>query len=250
MRLGQDGKDNLCRTYDQHSSDQLLEGDRRDMEWLCSQEELPCHGQASASCPIESWCFSPDVFALAFVEDSEACSELKDIPCASISAGAIGALLDGSGNSTAHEEALACLVDRCEMYSLASLRTGPKHTLNEVAGYGAAVLGMSIAALVFMYRTFREPSDTETVCRQANEISALELMKVSRAQPMESDAKYMLEEVTNGSIHHNPINFGTTFLGMLLSAVVVLFRTALVDGATERALPAVRESEAEAESQR
>jgi hypothetical protein len=249
LNLGTDGKDDLCRTLDQYSSNQLLDSDRSDMYWLCSQEELPCHGQASATCPIETWCFSPDVFALSFVEEADACSEMQDIPCASISMDAIGVFLERSENSTAHEQALSCLVDRCDMYSLSSLRNAPEHTLNDIAGYGAAILGMCIAALVFIYRTFREPPDTETVCRHAKEDFALNHVKVLEKGAIECDATYMLQETNNGAIHQDTVKFDTAFLGMLLSAVVVLFRTALVDRSADKVLPE-SESEAETQSQR
>jgi hypothetical protein len=245
VELGQDGKDDLCEGMEKNDEEFYLNSDKDDVEWFCSQESLPCHEQESESCPVESWCLSPDVFA-AYLEGALGgeCSDLPEIECSSVSSGAVWALLDSSAaNSTAHEEALACLVDRCSMYSIDALANDdPPTSIIDVAGYGAALLGAFVAAILFLYRTYREPSDSGTVC-PPKDLSSAEFEIRPTEGPIGSETSYVLEETSDGAATSTPpppltANVGVAFLRMLISAVVVMVRqTAPVTDRAPLALP-------------
>ena len=235
VELGQDGKDDLCQGLEENNENFYLGSDKDDMEWFCSQESLPCHEQQSESCSVENWCLSPDVFA-AYLEGQ--CSDLPGIECSSVSSAAVWALLDASAatnSSTAHEQALSCLVDRCSMYSIDALANDdPPTSIIDVAGYGAALLGAFMAAALFLYRTYREPSDSETVVGPLTTkgLSSSSLAAGFEIRPNEgaigSETSYVLEEATGDAatttVPPLAVSVGTDFLRMLISAVVVLVR--------------------------
>lgn len=243
VALGQDGKDDLCDGLEKSDEEFYLDSDKDDMDWFCSQESLPCHEQGSESCPVESWCLAPDVFA-AYLEGAldGACTDLPEIECSSVSSAAVWALLDASAatnSSTTHEVALSCLVDRCSMYSIDALASDdPPTSIIDVAGYGAALLGAFVAAALFLYRTYREPPDSGTVC-PPKEPSTAEFEISPNEGEIGSETSYVLEGTSgDASARVPPANVGTDLLRMLISAVVVLVRqTAAVADRAPLALP-------------
>jgi hypothetical protein len=237
VELGQDGKDDLCQGLEQNNEEFYLGSERDDMEWFCSQESLPCHEQESESCPVESWCLSPNVFAASLGGVDGDCSDLPDIQCSSVSSATVWDLLDlgGANNSTAHAAALSCLVDRCSMYSIDALANDdPPTSIVDIAGYGAALLGAFVAAALFLYRTYREPSDSETVVGPltTKDLSSSSLAAGFEIRPNEgaigSETSYVLEETTGDAatttVPPLAVSVGTDFIRMLISAVVVLVR--------------------------
>ena len=161
-----EGGEDLCQALNEGDQSSLVnDAPPEDLEWWCDHDELACHDQPEEQCPVESWCLSPDSFALYVSDLAEegGCDAIGDISCKSIHQGAVWALLDESRNSTVHSTAIACLIDRCGMYRLSALtsKSSGHHTFTDLVGYGAALGGVMLAALLIMHRTAREPDIKE-----------------------------------------------------------------------------------------
>lgn len=161
-----EGGEDLCQALEEGGQSSLVnDASPEDLKWWCDQDQLACHDQPEEQCPIESWCLSPDAFALyvSDLADEGGCDGISDIACKSIHQGAVWALLDESRNSTIHATAIACLIDRCGMYRLSALtsKSSGHHTFTDLVGYGAALGGVMLAALLIMHRTAREPDIKE-----------------------------------------------------------------------------------------
>lgn len=78
-------------------------------DW-CSSTDMPCHEDPNQSCAVENWCVCQWAFA-SYIEKAGGCEAIQDIQCDSINMQAMEAYKRSDDSS--HEEALACLYERC-----------------------------------------------------------------------------------------------------------------------------------------
>lgn len=79
----------------------------------CSSTDMPCdEDPQDVTCAIENWCVCQWAFA-SYIQDAGGCDKVQDIQCDSINMEALRAYQSTSG----YEQALQCLVERCNLPS-------------------------------------------------------------------------------------------------------------------------------------
>jgi hypothetical protein len=131
---------------------------------------MACHDDATSyTCDIANWCVCQWAFA-SYIDKAGGCDAIQDIQCASINKEALVAY---SSNRNKYEEALQCLVERCELGdvdTVAAMYYSKNYNANATAGGGSKmVIGLVIATtLVSMvavgaYLTFKKTQSNNNV---------------------------------------------------------------------------------------
>jgi uncharacterized protein (DUF2237 family) len=81
-------------------------------DW-CSSER-PCHGDARSDCAVQDWCVCQWAFS-SYIKNAGGCDKIQDIVCEAINMQTIRAYQKASKSSSAHQNALDCIVERCSL---------------------------------------------------------------------------------------------------------------------------------------
>ena len=132
---------------------------------------MACHDDATSyTCDIANWCVCQWAFA-TYIDKAGGCDAIQDIQCASINKEALVAY---SSNRNKYEEALQCLVERCELGdvdTVAAMYYSKNYDATAAGGGGGSVMviGLVIATtLVSMvavgaYLTFKKTQSNNNV---------------------------------------------------------------------------------------
>lgn len=106
---------------------------------------MACNDDATSyTCDIANWCVCQWAFA-AYIEKAGGCDAIQDIQCNAINKEALVAY---SSNRNKYEEALACLVERCELGdvdTVAATYYSKNSDASAAGGIGLMVIGLVIA---------------------------------------------------------------------------------------------------------
>jgi uncharacterized protein (DUF2237 family) len=79
----------------------------------CSKE-MPCHENSSSYCAVQDWCVCQWAFS-SYIQKAGGCDKIQDIVCEAINMQTIRAYQKASFSSSATQDALDCIVDRCQL---------------------------------------------------------------------------------------------------------------------------------------
>jgi uncharacterized protein (DUF2237 family) len=118
---------------------------------------MPCHDDQSASCSVQNWCVCQWAFA-SYIDNAGGCDQIQEIVCDAINEQAILAYRKQVNNNPKYYEALACLVNRC---NLSQSFLTDSYTPFRAARWKKILFGASVIALVAiavsMLLPFRSP---------------------------------------------------------------------------------------------
>jgi hypothetical protein len=138
---------------------------------------MACHDDATSyTCDIANWCVCQWAFA-TYIDKAGGCDAIQDIQCNAINK---EALIAYSSNRDKYEEALQCLVERCELGdvdTVAAMYYSKNYDANAAAGGGGSkmMIGLVIATtLVSMvavgaYLTFKRTQSNNNVAMMMNQ---------------------------------------------------------------------------------
>lgn len=126
---------------------------------------MACHDDSTSyTCDIANWCVCQWAFA-TYIEKAGGCDAIQDIQCAAINKEALVAY---SSNRDKYEEALNCLVERCELGDVDTVAaTYYSKNSDANAAAGGMVIGLVIAtAFISMvavgaYLTFKKTTRSD-----------------------------------------------------------------------------------------
>jgi uncharacterized protein (DUF2237 family) len=163
-RDGDSGSHHICIDLSSVSSSSTSDGDGSgrnfcqvtgQSDW-CSSTDMPCHDDSSSEvCAIENWCVCQWAFA-SYIEKAGGCDAIQDVHCDAINVRALDAYVE---NQARYGEALACLVNRCELdptvyYS--SSATVPSRGAMVGLGVGTVLaLAAAVAVAAFVIKRMR-----------------------------------------------------------------------------------------------
>jgi uncharacterized protein (DUF2237 family) len=81
-------------------------------DW-CSAE-MACHEDSSSDCAVQDWCVCQWAFS-SYIQNAGGCDQIQDVVCEAINMQAISAYQKASSKSSAYQDALDCIVDKCSL---------------------------------------------------------------------------------------------------------------------------------------
>jgi uncharacterized protein (DUF2237 family) len=121
-------------------------------DWCSS--EMACHEDSSSNCAVQDWCVCQWAFS-AYIEKAGGCDQIQDVVCEAINMESIIAYQKVAWRSSAYQDALDCIVDKCSldlsksMYATAS-QSGLSNRL--YVGMSLILVGAAALAVLLLVR--------------------------------------------------------------------------------------------------
>jgi uncharacterized protein (DUF2237 family) len=81
-------------------------------DWCSSK--MACHEDSSSNCAVQDWCVCQWAFS-AYIEKAGGCDQIQDVVCEAINMESIIAYQKVAWRSSAYQDALDCIVDKCSL---------------------------------------------------------------------------------------------------------------------------------------
>jgi uncharacterized protein (DUF2237 family) len=81
-------------------------------DWCSS--EMACHEDASSNCAVQDWCVCQWAFS-SYIQNAGGCDQIQDVVCEAINMQSIIAYQKVAWRSSAYQDALDCIVDKCSL---------------------------------------------------------------------------------------------------------------------------------------
>jgi uncharacterized protein (DUF2237 family) len=108
-------------------------------DWCSS--EMACHEDSSSNCAVQDWCVCQWAFS-AYIEKAGGCDQIQDVVCEAINMESIIAYQKVAYRSSAYQNALDCIVDKCSLDLSKSMYAKAK------SGSSRSYVGMSLFFVV------------------------------------------------------------------------------------------------------
>jgi uncharacterized protein (DUF2237 family) len=128
-------------------------------DWCSS--EMACHEDSSSNCAVQDWCVCQWAFS-AYIEKAGGCDQIQDVVCEAINMESIIAYQKVAWRSSAYQDALDCIVDKCSldlsksMYASSTYQSGSffsNLSSRSYVGMSLLLVGtVALAVLAFVRR--------------------------------------------------------------------------------------------------
>ena len=123
-------------------------------DWCSS--EMACHEDSSSNCAVQDWCVCQWAFS-AYIEKAGGCDQIQDVVCEAINMEAIIAYQKVAWRSSAYQDALDCIVDKCSLdLSKSMYATASQSGLSKRLYFGISLLLVGAAALAVLLLRHRK----------------------------------------------------------------------------------------------